>query len=79
MLSEINPADHLKKLAFAKMPFGKYAGWYLSDIPEYYFVWFRQKGYPKNELGNLMKEVYEIKLNGLENLLRKIRSDKLLL
>jgi uncharacterized protein (DUF3820 family) len=72
-INELNPAK-LIKLAHFKMPFGKYAGQYLSDLPEAYLVWFKQKGFPKGDLGRMLMEVYEIKLNGLEYLLRKIRS-----
>ncbi len=56
------------KLAQMKMPFGKYAGIPLVDLPEPYVVWFAQKGFPKGELGELLKNVYEIKVNGLEYL-----------
>ncbi len=69
---DLNPAK-LVKLAHAKMPFGKYEGRYLSELPEAYLVWFKQKGFPKGELGRMLMEVQEIKLNGLEHLLRKIR------
>jgi uncharacterized protein len=65
---------NLIKLAYAKMPFGRYQGSYLSELPEGYVVWFRQKGFPKGELGNQLNEIYEIKANGLEHILRKIRS-----
>ncbi len=65
--------DHLKKLANTKMPFGKYKGRYLVDIPEYYYVWFRQKGFPPGKLGLQMQEMHEIKINGLEALVRKYR------
>ena len=54
-----------------KMPFGKYKGRALIDLPVPYLVWFRQKGFPDGKLGNLLKLVYEIKLNGLESMLRK--------
>jgi uncharacterized protein len=64
----------LIKLAFAKMPYGKYQGRFLSDIPEPYIVWLKNNGLPNGELGNLILEMYEIKANGLEGLLRKIRS-----
>jgi len=70
--SSPNPA-RLIKLAHAKMPFGKYEGRYLSELPEAYVVWFKQKGFPKGNLGEMLMEVYEIKINGLEYLLRKIR------
>lgn len=56
-----------------KMPFGKYKGAYLIDIPEYYIVWYRNKGFPKGKLGQMMALVYELKLNGLDDILRKIR------
>jgi uncharacterized protein (DUF3820 family) len=56
------------KLRSATMPYGKYAGWRLVDLPEPYVVWFSQKGLPEGELGELLKTVYEIKVNGLEYL-----------
>jgi uncharacterized protein (DUF3820 family) len=67
------PAKHLLKLASYKMPFGKYAGKYLSELPEAYIIWFRNQGFPKGELGELLTEMLEIKTNGLEYLLREIR------
>jgi uncharacterized protein len=67
--------ERLKKLAVTKMPFGKYEGYFLSDLPDAYLIWFKQKGFPKNELGQMLMEIQEIKLNGLEYLLRKIRKD----
>ncbi|MFP9113796.1 DUF3820 family protein [Flavobacterium sp. RHBU_3] len=63
----------LIELAHAKMPFGKYEGRYLIDLPEYYMVWFHGKGFPKGKLGDQLKQVYELKLNGLEPLIRNIR------
>jgi len=63
----------LKELAFAKMPFGKYKNQYLSDIPESYYIWFRQKGFPKGKLGQQMQAVFEMKINGIEPILRKVR------
>lgn len=71
-MNEINP-ETLLKLAHAKMPFGKYQGVYLSELPENYLVWFKQKGFPQGKLGVMLAEIYEIKLNGLEKLLREIR------
>ena len=55
------------------MPFGKYEGWFLIDIPEYYIVWYSNKGFPKGELGEQLKLIYELKLNGLEELIRNIK------
>lgn len=63
----------LLELAYARMYFGKYKGEFLSDIPEYYFVWFRQKGFPPGKTGEQMQQVFELKRNGLEHLLREIR------
>jgi uncharacterized protein (DUF3820 family) len=60
-------------LAHTKMPFGKYEGYYLIDIPEYYIVWYRNKGLLKGTLGEQLQLVYELKLNGLEDLIRNIR------
>lgn len=55
------------------MPFGKYKDCYLLDIPEYYYVWFKTKGFPKGKLGLQMQSMYEIKLNGLEDLVRPLK------
>ncbi len=63
----------LLKLAEAKMPFGKYAGTRLIDLPERYVVWFAQKGFPEGELGRMLQAVYEIKVNGLEYLFNPIK------
>ena len=68
----------LIKLAHTKMPFGKYKGRYLIDLPEYYVVWYHNKGFPKGELGQQLQLIYELKLNGLEDLIRNIlHSDNL--
>lgn len=63
----------LLKLAEARMPFGKYAGTRLLDLPERYVVWFAQKGFPEGELGRMLQAVYEIKVNGLEYLFDQIK------
>ncbi|AXT56074.1 DUF3820 family protein [Aquimarina sp. MMG015] len=65
--------DFLVKLANTKMPFGKYKDRYLIDLPEHYIVWYHNKGFPKGTLGKQMQMVYELKLNGLEYLIRNIR------
>lgn len=58
-------------IASAIMPFGKYKGIRLIDLPERYLVWFSQKEFPKGKLGKMLQVVYEIKLNGLEYLFKK--------
>lgn len=59
----MNQQQRLIELAHYKMPFGKYKDYYLIDIPEYYYTWFRQKGFPKGKLGELMEEMLTIKTN----------------
>lgn len=63
----------LKEILSMKMPFGKYQNRRLIDLPEPYLVWFKQKGFPKGKLGDLLALCYEIKLNGLEDMVRKIK------
>lgn len=71
MSEELTPDPEVfRKLLTAEMPFGKYAGTRLVDLPEPYVVWFKQKGFPKGELGMLLETVYTIKANGLEYLFR---------
>ena len=64
---------HLIELANYKMPFGKYKGEYLQDIPEYYYGWFAQKGFPDGKLGRMMQEMHEIKINSLERILKPLK------
>ncbi|WP_298903792.1 DUF3820 family protein [uncultured Psychroserpens sp.] len=63
----------LIKLAHTRMPYGKYEGRYLIDLPEHYIVWYHNKGFPKGKLGDMLTQVYELKLNGLEDLIRDIQ------
>ena len=65
--------EHLLKIANTKMPFGKYAGRMLIEVPEEYLLWFAQKGFPRGELGELMNLVLMIKTEGLENLVRPLK------
>ena len=66
--------NDLIKLTTVKMPFGKYAGRPLIDLPETYIVWFYSQGFPNTELGKLLGLLYEIKLNGLEDLVEPLRN-----
>ena len=71
-MEEVTPdSRHLQDLLQAKMPFGKYKGRLIMDLPEDYLIWFRQKGLPVGKLGAFMAAAYEIKLNGLEDLVKK--------
>ncbi|UAA40388.1 DUF3820 family protein [Paraneptunicella aestuarii] len=54
------------------MPFGKYAGRKLLELPEPYLVWFHQKGFPSGKLGEQLALMYEIKRNGLEGMLKPL-------
>lgn len=65
--------DHLLKIANLPMPFGKYKGTRLIDLPEPYVVWFKEKGFPSGEIGELLGTLYEIKVNGLEFLFQKLK------
>ena len=69
----MNPNEHLQKLVTMQMPFGKYKGRLLCDLPEHYLVWYYSKGFPKGQLGELLHTMYEIKLNGLEYLLKPLK------
>jgi uncharacterized protein (DUF3820 family) len=66
----------LVRLANYKMPFGRYAGYYLIDLPESYLIWFRTKGWPEGELGLMLQSLLEIKVNGLEYLLKPLIRDR---
>jgi uncharacterized protein len=63
----------LVELVNFKMPFGKYKGRVLCDLPEYYLVWYQKQGFPDGKLGMLLSTMYEIKLNGLEHLLKPLK------
>ncbi len=64
--------NQLLLLLETKMPFGKFKDRYLIDIPEPYLVWMNRHGFPKGKLGDLLRLTYEIKLNGLEGMVKKI-------
>lgn len=69
--------EQLLDIVKTKMPFGKYKGVYLCDLPDSYLEWFLKKGgFPKGKLGSLMATVYEIKLNGLQELIRSLKELK---
>lgn len=63
----------LLDLVSVRMPFGKYKDRLLCDLPEPYLVWFHQKGFPPGKIGLQLSALYEIKLNGLEYLLKPLK------
>lgn len=65
--------NDLVKLTLVVMPFGKYKGRTLIELPENYVLWFYDQGFPEGELGKLLGLLYEIKLNGLEELVYNIK------
>jgi uncharacterized protein (DUF3820 family) len=65
--------DDLTELANARMPFGKYKDRFLIDLPDTYLVWFSRQGFPEGKLGRMLASVLEIKVNGLESLVRPLR------
>jgi len=67
----------LNDLVTFQMPFGKYKGKLICDLPETYLVWFHSKGFPPGKLGDLLGTMYEIRLNGLEYLLKPLRNRSL--
>lgn len=64
-----NP-DLLRELMHYPMPYGKYQGQLIRALPMTYLEWFAQQGFPPGKLGQLLQTMYEIRLNGLEYLLR---------
>lgn len=68
----MNP-EVLLELANTTMPFGRYQGVRLIDLPEPYVVWYHSKGFPNGHLGELLGLLYEIKVNGLEPLLEPLK------
>lgn len=76
-MEEILPKQELLEMVTAKMPFGKYKGKYLVDLPDAYFVWFKQKGFPAGKLGRQIQSVGELKANGAGGVMRALRDKAL--
>jgi uncharacterized protein len=70
---DINPGI-LSELVRLRMPFGKYQGRLLCDLPVTYLEWFSRKGFPPGKIGAQLSAIYEIKLNGLEYLLYPLKN-----
>jgi uncharacterized protein len=68
----MNP-EILKELVIYRMPFGKYEGKLIRELPVSYLEWFMRKGgFPEGKLGMLLATMYEIKINGLDDLLKPL-------
>ena len=65
--------ENLIKLARMPMPFGKYAGRVLIDLPEEYLLWFANKGFPEGELGDLMQLCLALKIEGLDSVVKPLK------
>ena len=63
----------LMQVVKMQMPFGKFKDIVLCDLPVSYLEWFQRKGFPKGKLGVLLETIYEIKINGLEDLLKPLK------
>ena len=59
-----------------QMPYGKYKGYLICNIPESYLLWYKDKGFPKGKLGDLMATMFEIRVNGLEYLLTPLKNQR---
>jgi uncharacterized protein len=68
----MNPQD-LERLVTLEMPYGKYKGRVIADVPGNYLSWFARQGFPPGEIGRLLALMYEIDLNGLRSLLSPLR------
>ena len=66
-------SDILIFIVTTRMPFGKYKDKLICDLPVTYLEWFQRKGFPKGKLGMLLQTMYEIQLNGLEDLLKPLK------
>ena len=69
-------SDHLQRLLTYAMPYGKYKGRAIADLPGHYLNWFAREGFPPGELGRLLALMHELDHNGLTALLDPLRQDK---
>ena len=63
----------LKEIITTPMPYGKYKGTMIADLPIYYLEWFSTQGFPKGKLGMLLSTVFEIKTNGLQEIINNLK------
>lgn len=63
----------LKEIITTPIPYGKYKGTIIADLPIYYLEWFSSQGFPKGKLGMLLSTVFEIKTNGLQEIIDNLK------
>lgn len=63
----------LREIITTPMPYGKYKGTIIADLPVYYLEWFSTLGFPKGKLGMLLSTVFEIKTNGLQEIIDNLK------
>ena len=63
----------LREIITTPMPYGKYEGTIIADLPIYYLEWFSTQGFPKGKLGMLLSTVFEIKTNGLQEIIDNLK------
>ena len=68
--------ENLERLLTVEMPFGKYQGRVIADLPGDYLNWFAREGFPKSEIGRLLALMHEIDHNGLSDLLKPLRGPR---
>ena len=73
-MNELADSSVLLKLVNTRMPFGRYQGKLLSELPEGYLLWFEKQGFPKGEIGQLLTLMLEIDRNGLNHLLKPLNN-----
>ena len=75
VIEPMQPKD-LQRLVTTQMPFGKYQGRLIADLPGQYLNWFAREGFPKSDLGRLLELMHEIDHNGLSDLLTPLRNTR---
>jgi len=74
MEAAVPDSTQLLKLLATPMPFGKYAGRMIIDLPEAYLLWFQRKGFPNGEIGELLALSLEISVSGSRNLVKSLKN-----
>ena len=71
-ITPMNP-EHLQLLVTREMPYGKYKGRLIADLPGHYLNWFAREGFPPGQIGQLLALMQELDHNGLSHLLEPLR------